>query len=189
MIKKEIPKRSANKAAAPRRAFCSILPLWLILGGRAMLIIPTIATALVLDSACLIAFLLLLRPRRAMGRTPDVGNIWRRTVLPVFLADILSTLVSVGFYLLSLRAVSALFRVDADYLHATAAGRPFTDLFTLLPAVLATLLCIGVMYSLCRRLIFADRYRYPRAAALSLLLALGTAPYSLLIPQMLSSFA
>lgn len=189
MTKKEIRKSLATKAAAPRRLFCGILPLWLILGGRAMLIIPTIATALVLDGALLIAFLLLLRPRRAMVRMPDVGNIWRRTVLAVCLADLLSTLVGVGFYLLSLRAASAVFRIDADYLHATAATRPFTDLFTLLPAVLATLLCIGVMYILCRRLIFADRYRYPRAAALSLLLALGTAPYSLLVPQMLSPFA
>ncbi len=172
-----------------QHAFCAVLPLWQILDGRTVLIIPTLATALVIDGALLIAFLLILRPRRAVGRTPDMGNIWRRTVLPVFSADILSTLVSSGFYLLCLRVISAVFRTDFEYLRATAQNSPFNDLFTLVPAVLAVALGGGVTYLICRKLIFGDGYRYQNAAALSFLLALGTAPYSLLFSQILARLA
>lgn len=178
-----VPERHA------RHALCIVLPLWLILDGSLISAIYTLATALVWDGALLVALLLILRPRRSGGRMPDAGNIWRHTVIPVFLADILSTLAGAGFYLLCLHIIPAIFGTDAQYLLDTAAVSPMGDLFTLIPALTAVAVNGGVMYLVCRRLIFGDRYRYQNAAAVSLLLALCTAPYSLLFPQILSRLA
>ena len=60
-------------------ALSVFFPFWQIISQGAAWLVPTLAVTLLLDSAVLMALLLILRPRRAARRSADAGNIWRRT--------------------------------------------------------------------------------------------------------------
>lgn len=71
-------------------------PFWRILSDGMPWILLTAVLSLLLDGAVLIFVLLVCRPRRGRIGDADVGNVWRRTVLPFFALDTLASLTGAG---------------------------------------------------------------------------------------------
>lgn len=159
-------------------ALSVFFPFWQIISQGAAWLVPTLAVTLLLDSAVLMALLLILRPRRAVRRSADAGNIWRRTFLPVFVADIAASFAAGGLFYLALTLLGKLPWLDSAYLLGTAGTHPLTDLFTLIPACLSVLAGGGLIYLADRYIIFRNEAR-----AVSLALAVCGAPWALLFPS------
>lgn len=159
-------------------ALSVFFPFWQIISQGAAWLVPTLAVTLLLDSAVLMALLLILRPRRAARRSADAGNIWRRTFLPVFAADIAASFAAGGLFYLALTLLGQTPWLDSAYLLGTAGTPPLTDLFTLIPACLSVLAGGGLIYLADRYIIFRNEAR-----AVSLALAVCGAPWALLFPS------
>lgn len=155
-------------------ALSVFFPFWQIISQGAAWLVPTLAVTLLLDSAVLMALLLILRPRRAARRSADAGNIWRRTFLPVFAASFAAG----GLFYLALTLLGQTPWLDSAYLLGTAGTHPLTDLFTLIPACLSVLAGGGLIYLADRYIIFRNEAR-----AVSLALAVCGAPWALLFPS------
>ncbi len=158
---------------------CGIFfPFWCILFYRGSWIWSTLAVDLVLDGACLMAALLLLRPRRGGA---DVGKEWRRCIIPFCLCDILAMAVGGGTLRLSLWSIEAFTSHSETYLVKIASSAPFYDLWVLVPVVLSVAVSGAVIYFLSASLVF-KRQAHPHA--LACFMALTCAPYTLLIPSL-----
>ena len=110
----------------------------------------------------------------------DVGNVWRRTVLPFFALDTLASLTGAGILRLSLWLTSRILGKSTGYFTATAAQSPCTDLLTLIPVILGIFTSALIIYLIGSRVIFKD---IKGASLAALILALTSAPYSLLFPS------
>ena len=145
-------------------------------------ILLTAVLSLLLDGAVLIFVLLVCRPRRGRIGDADVGNVWRRTVLPFFALDTLASLTGAGILRLSLWLTSRILGKSTGYFTATAAQSPCTDLLTLIPVILGILTSALIIYLIGSRVIviFKD---IKKARLAALVLALTSAPYSLLFPS------
>ena len=120
--------------------------------------------------------------RRGRIGDADVGNVWRRTVLPFFALDTLASLTGAGILRLSLWLTSRILGKSTGYFTATAAQSPCTDLLTLIPVILGILTSALIIYLIGSRVIviFKD---IKKARLAALVLALTSAPYSLLFPS------
>ncbi|GEM_PF-1868095 len=157
-------------------------PFWRILSDGMPWILLTAVLSLLLDGAVLIFVLLVCRPRRGRIGDADVGNVWRRTVLPFFALDTLASLTGAGILRLSLWLTSRILGKSTGYFTATAAQSPCTDLLTLIPVILGILTSALIIYLIGSRVIviFKD---IKKARLAALVLALTSAPYSLLFPS------
>lgn len=179
--------QSKNNNIAPdgkrriRRAYGIFFPFWPIYFYGASRLIPTLAVTLLLDSAFLIAVLLLFSAARRGTAGGDVGNIWRRKILPFYLCDLAGSFLGGGILRLSVLLLPEIFGVDKAYYAETAAKCPLTDLRTMIPLLLSIFLAGAAVYLLCSRAVFR-RERHGRA--ISMVLALISAPYSMLIPTL-----
>ncbi len=147
-------------------------PFWRILSDGMPWILLTAVLSLLLDGAVLIFVLLVCRPRRGRIGDADVGNVWRRTVLPFFALDTLASLTGAGILRLSLWLTSRILGKSTGYFTATAAQSPCTDLGIFTSAL--------IIYLIGSRVIFKD---IKGASLAALILALTSAPYSLLFPS------
>ena len=102
-------------------------PFWRILSDGMPWILLTAVLSLLLDGAVLIFVLLVCRPRRGRIGDADVGNVWRRTVLPFFALDTLASLTGAGILRLSLWLTSRILGKSTGYYRdrrAVALHRP-----------------------------------------------------------------
>lgn len=163
------------------RAMSVFFPFWCIVSHGYTWLIPTVAVTLLLDSAALVALLLLLRPCGVSDRRgTDVGNTWRRKIVPVFLVDISASFASAGLLRLILLLLAYIPGLDPEYLLAVAGTRPASDLFTLLPVIFSIISGGVIIYLANRYIVFGD---LRRGRMLAFLLAVCQAPYSLLFPS------
>lgn len=160
------------------RLYSIFFPFWCICFYGGSWIWSTLAVSLVLDGACLMAALLLFRPRRGGA---DVGGAWRRCIIPFCLCDILAMAVGGGALRLSLWSIEAFTSYSETYLVKLASSAPFYDLWVLVPVVLSAAVSGAVIYFLSAALVF-KRQAHPHA--LACFMALTCAPYTLLIPSL-----
>lgn len=164
------------------RAMSVFFPFWCIISHGRIWLISTLGVALLLDGAVLITLLLLFRER---GGSPtrgiDAGNVWRRAIIPVFLVDIFASFASAGFLRLVIFLLSRIPGLDGQYLLLTVSSAPATDLFTLIPAVLSVLVGLVIIFAADRYIVLAG---VRRGGLIAFLLAVCTAPYSLLFPTL-----